>query len=156
MPRPTAPRLALLLCPLLAVAACASQQASSTQNLNDRLQRRLATDTAAGRVIVEPLPDGARVTLVEQVLYPRGGSTMDDQGINVLTHVVQALLDPSLLQITIAGSPSTPEYLKAARTDAIQQQLAPSVLRDAVQPGLVAPESPDAPGPAITIKVVAG
>ena len=156
MPPRANPRLALLLLPMLALAACASLQTQATNDLNSRLQRRLAPDIAAGRAIVEPLPDGARITLVDQVLYPRGGSTMDDQGINVLTGIVQALIEPSMLQITIAGSPSTPEYVRAARRDAVQQELAPAMLGNAVQPGLAAPDNPNAPGPTVTIKVVAG
>jgi hypothetical protein len=156
MPRRNAHRLPLLLLPLLAIAACSSLQTKATNDLNARLQKRLAPDITAGRAVVEPLPDGARVTLVEQVLYPRGGTTMDDQGINVLTHVVQSLVEPSLLQITVTASPNTPEYLKAARMKAVLQDLAPAMLGNAVQPDLMVPDNAAAPGPTITIKVVTG
>jgi len=149
-------RLALQLLAVLALAACSSLQTQATQDLNARLQQRLAPDIAAGRAIVEPLPDGARITLVEQVLYPRGGSVMDEQGVNVLTGIVQSLVDPSLLQITIAGSPGTPEYVRAARRRAVQEELAPAMLGNAMQPGLAPPDNAAAPGPTITIKVVAG
>ena len=63
---------------------------------------------------LEKLPDGTRVTIAEQSLYPNGKTELDDTGRSVLTNVIEALLEPALLQIAVADSPATPAGLQAS------------------------------------------
>ena len=70
----------------------------ATADLNNRLQARLAPDIAAGRASVQPLPDGARVTLAA----PANGQWSVGQGQDARINTVQALLNPSLLRIELA------------------------------------------------------
>src|SRR5208283_4270555 len=65
MPNPTG-RLTRLLTPLLLLAACGSDHGlhRTTKLLNDRLQEQLAPDIGAGAASLQPLPNGARVTLL--------------------------------------------------------------------------------------------
>ena len=70
MMRFQAGRLVALFVPMLFVVACTSSGNNSVANLGQRMQVLLAPDIAAGRVGLEQLPDGARVTLPEQSLFP--------------------------------------------------------------------------------------
>jgi hypothetical protein len=157
-------RFARWLSPVLMVAACAacSGFGQTVQTLGDRLQVQLKPDIDAGRVTLEPLPDGARVTLVEAALYPRGGAELDDQGRSVLTSVIQALLEPSLLQIEVAQSPAVPGSPPGARVQAVTQyfndaRLGPS-LQQAAPPQAVPPDSNGSapPGLTITVRITSG
>lgn len=95
-----------LLCGLtLLTAACSSTPGPDViaSHLNDRLNVRLAPDIAAGRAVLEPLPDGARVTLSEAALFPSGAAQMDDKGRYVVARVIEGMVDPRLLQVDIGG-----------------------------------------------------
>jgi hypothetical protein len=82
------------------LAACSGEpgEQRATADLNNRLQARLAPDIAAGRAVVQPLPDGARVTL----MAPMNGQWGVGQGQDARVRTVQALLNPSLLRIELA------------------------------------------------------
>lgn len=84
----------------LLLAACGADtgEQRATADLNNRLQARLAPDIAAGRAAVQPLPDGARVTL----MAPMNGQWGVGQGQDARVSTVQALLNPSLLRIELA------------------------------------------------------
>lgn len=114
--------LSLLLGSPLLMAACASNdQASATQDLGDRLQARLSNETADGRVSVERLPSGARVTIQDNALFGPAGVALTDGGRNVMTGLVQALLDPSWQQVAMAAGPNTPATLQGPRTRAMER-----------------------------------
>lgn len=81
------------------LAACSGPGVQrATADLNDRLQARLAPDIAAGRASVQPLPDGARVTLSA----PMNGQWGVGQGQDARVSTVQSLLNPSLLRVELA------------------------------------------------------
>ncbi len=127
-------RLALMVAPMLAFAGCVSFFGQATQNLGDRLQVQLTKDIAAGRVTLDRLPDGARVTLLEPALYPGGGSELDDTGRGVLNNVIEALLDPRLLRIEVAGSPPAAASVQAARVQGVTQYFKDADLGSALEP----------------------
>jgi hypothetical protein len=83
---------------LLAACGAGPGEQRATADLNNRLQARLAPDIAAGRAVVQPLPDGARVTLTA----PSNGEWGVGQGQDARVNTVQALLNPSLLRIELA------------------------------------------------------
>lgn len=142
-------RLALLVSPMLVVAGCTSFSGQATQNLGDRLQVQLRKDIAAGRVTLDRLPDGARVTLVEPALYPSGGTELDDKGRSVLTNVIEALLDPRLLRIEVADSPPATASVQAARVQGVTQYFKDANLGSTLEPS-APPQGgpPDSAGPA--------
>ncbi|CAH2601997.1 conserved exported protein of unknown function [Rhodovastum atsumiense] len=158
----SAARLVLLLGPALLLAACASQFAQNRQDLASRLQVQLAPDIAAGRVALQPLPDGTRVTLVEPSFYENGGGTLSESGRNILTSVIQALLDPALMRIDVTAAPPTPGGLAEARAQAVLQVFKDASLGPSLQPAPAQPVLPPGgigatpPGVAIDLGVVRG
>lgn len=146
-------RFSLTFGPVLLVAACASWCGSSgtAQDLGDRLQARLAPDIAAGRVVVDRLPDGTRVTVREPILVANRAMALDDTGRMVLTHVIQGLIDPSLLRIEVADSPAAPTVTQYFADYGLGQALQPAAPQQVGPPG-----SPTAPqGLTITVRVIA-
>jgi hypothetical protein len=149
-----APRLAVLLTPLLLFAGCAGP--STTQRLGYRLQVGLAPDIAAGNAILQPLPNGARVTLVRLPRYAPGRQpVVDDQQRDVRASVVEALLDPSLMRIQLADTSTLPDAQRDARVRNMAQYLEAyelgSTLQPAAPPQAMPPDAP--PGLTITINV---
>jgi flagellar motor protein MotB len=120
MVRLRAELLAAIFSPMLLAAACSSSPVErSAQELGYRLQAHLAPDIAGGGAVLEQLPDGARVTLGEQALFPSGSTELDDKGRYVLASVIEALLAPRLLRIEVAESGTGPVGLQAARAQAV-------------------------------------
>jgi hypothetical protein len=144
MMRFQAGRLAVLLSPMLLAVACSSWPGAepAAQDLGQRLQARLAPDIAAGRATLEQLPDGARVTLVDQSLFPGGGAQLDDAGRDVLTRVIQGLLAPRILRIVVAESPTTQADLQDAQTGAVTQYFQDYGLGSVLQPATPQPGTP--------------
>ena len=127
-------RLVALFGPLLFVVACTSGN-NSAANLGQRMQVLLAPDIAAGRVGLEQLPDGARVTLPEQSLFPTGRGELDDKGRFILASVIQGLLDPGILRIDVAESaPDRLLVCKQRRLSAVRQYFVDYGLGPSLQP----------------------
>jgi hypothetical protein len=153
-------RLAVLLCPLLLVAACSS--GDPAQRLGERLQLRLAPDIASGNATLEQFPNGSRVTLTEQSLFSSGGTELDDKGRYVLASVIEGLLAPRILQIEVVEAPWSPAWMQGARVQNVKQffedyglgtTLQPVIPPQGLPPGQVGipPQ-----GMAIAITVVSG
>jgi hypothetical protein len=136
-------RASVSVAQLVLLLGCASER--SPMDVGDRLQAELRPELTSGSVALEQLPDGARVTLPDQTLFPTGGAELSDKGRNVLTSLAEALLAPPLLQIDVAGTAGTPMPLQQARVRAVTQflqgiQVAPNLLFMALQ------ENPPAAG----------
>jgi hypothetical protein len=157
-------RWTLLLGLLLLVAACSSgpTRARDTQVLYDRMVARLASDLAAGRVKVQRLPHEVRATLVEEPLFVPGGAELNADGRDLLTRLIEAMVDPGLLRIDTTNAGAEPGTLEAARAEAVLQYLAQPNLAAAFQPQgpawNMSPRAAPAPaqGLTITVHVVAG
>ena len=120
---------------VLLFAGCAGER--SPRDLGDRLQTELAPELASGDVTLQRLPDGARVTLGDQMLFPAGGTELNDRGRFVLASLAEGLLAPPLLLVDVSG-PAEP--LPRARAGAIAQylraiQVAPNLLFTSLQQG---------------------
>jgi outer membrane protein OmpA-like peptidoglycan-associated protein len=100
------------------------------RDLNGRLQRELAPELASGGATLEQLPDGARVTVADQTLFPTGGTALDTKGRLALASLVEALLAPALLQVDVAGPAGTlPQARAAAVAEFLRDtQVAPNLL----------------------------
>ncbi len=133
-------RLALVLGPAFLVAACGAEcgPQRTTQDLKDRMQATLAPDIAAGRVTFEPLPDGARVTLLDPALFPGDGDALDDRARDVLGAVIQGLVNPSLLRIAVADLPAASDGSAGPRAQAVTHYFEDYLLGPALQP--IAPQ----------------
>jgi hypothetical protein len=136
-------RRVALFVPILFVVACTSSGNNSAANLGQRMQVLLAPDIAAGRVGLDQLPDGARVTLPEQSLFSPGRGELDDRGRFLLASVIQGLLDPGILRIDVAEPAPSPAYLQGPRTLAVRQYFVDYGLGPALQPASVPPGSGD-------------
>ena len=63
-------RLAVIVSPLVLVAACgASGQQLTTGLLDQRMQAQLAPDIVAGSAVLQTLPNGVRVALLDTSLF---------------------------------------------------------------------------------------
>jgi hypothetical protein len=145
-------RLVALLGLVLFVVACTSGN-NSVANLGQRMQVLLAPDIAAGRVGLEQLPDGARVTIPEQSLFPPGRSELDDRGRFLLASVIQGLLDPGILRVDVAEPAPSPAYLQGPRAGAVRQFFVDYGLGPTLQPAAVTQGSVDAAPQDLTIAV---
>jgi hypothetical protein len=145
-------RLVALFFPMLLVVACTSGN-NSAANLGQRMQVLLASDIAAGRVGLEQLPDGARVTLPEQSLFPPGRGELDDRGRFLLASVIQGLLDPGILRIDVAEPAPSPAYLQGPRAGAVRQFFVDYGLGSTLQPAAVPQGSVDTAPQDLTISV---
>ena len=145
-------RLVALLCPMLFVVACTSGN-NSVANLGQRMQVLLAPDIAAGRVGLEQLPDGARVTIPEQSLFPPGRGELDDRGRFLLASVIQGLLDPGILRVDVAEPAPSPAYLQGPRAGAVRQFFVDYGLGSTLQPAAVPQGSGDTAPQDLTISV---
>jgi flagellar motor protein MotB len=132
-----------LFFPPLFLVACTSSGNNSATNLVLRMQVLLAPDLAAGRAGLDQLPDGARVTLPEQSLFPPGRAELDDRGRFLLASVIQGLLDPGILRIDVAEPAPSPAYLQGPRASAVRQYFVDYGLGPTLQPAAVPPASVD-------------
>jgi hypothetical protein len=120
----TAPtgRLACVLTLLLAGGCSFDNGLHRTAGLlNARLQTELAPDIAAGAASVQPLPDGAQVTLLGSSQFT---NTVDNRAVKyreVRAAVVQGLLDPTLVRIAVADTSALPVELREARVRNVKE-----------------------------------
>jgi hypothetical protein len=138
---------------VVVLAGCGDHGAQqATRDLNNRLQARLAPDVAAGDAAIQPLPDGARVTLLAP--GPTGTRVWSANGLGLDTraHVVNALLDPTLMRIAVTDSGDLPDEARAARVRDMQTYLSDYGLAPTLQPGAVTTAAGPA-GLALTISV---
>jgi len=144
---------AVRLSPMLLVVACSSAPCvgPATQDLGQRLQIELAPDISTGRATLQQLPDGARVTLVDRSLFAGDGSQLTNGGYVVLTRVIQGLLDPRILQITMAESPTPQPAMQGVQTGAMTQYFQAYGIATVTQP---APVGAGPQGPSITVNIL--
>jgi hypothetical protein len=153
-------RLGLLPASLLVVAACASGTRRTTQDLYDRMSVSLAPDIQAGQATLRPLQSGVAVTLVGDRMFMPGRSELNEDGSDVLTRVIQALLDPTLLRIEVAQATATPGGLQAARVQTVAQYLNLSSIWPSAQAPVPMRNEPSGPAGApfhaltITVNVI--
>jgi len=113
---------AAFLAPLL-LAACSSDHGlqRSARLLNDRLQATMAPDVAAGNATVQPLSNGALVTLLGSSQFLNTVDARADRIRDVRASVVQSLLDPSLVRIAVADTSALPAYQRETRVRNVNQ-----------------------------------
>jgi hypothetical protein len=150
--------LAVLL-PLLLAACGPSGQQRTTQRLDDRLAELMAPDVAAGNAVLQPLPDGVRVTLLGSSLFPADERALDDQTRDVRAGVIEGLLDPRLMRVQVVDTSGLPAEQRDARVHNVTQYfidyglgstLVPAAPRAVLPPG---PVGATPPGLTITISV---
>jgi hypothetical protein len=128
-------RLAILLTPLLPVAACAPGPDHVAEHLNERLQFQLAPQMTASQAALEEFPDGARVTLTDQSLFKPGSAELSDSGHYIIASVIEGLVNPSLLRIELAESPASSPYLRDQRLQTVTTFLSDYQLLPSLHPG---------------------
>jgi len=152
MPNPTG-RLTRLLTPLLLLAACGSDHGlhRTTQLLNDRLQEQLAPDIGAGAASLQPLPNGARVTLLDNASqFPNNADTLADEHRDVRASVIEGLLDPGLIRIAVADTSALPPGQQEIRVRNVTQYFQDNGLGLTLLPE--APPPPIPPGSAAALR----
>jgi hypothetical protein len=150
-------RVAVLLSLMLILVACSSGQQHTTQDLNDRMQAELAPDIGAGNVALQALPDGDRITLLGSSQFPVNVRTLDDQLRDVRSSVVEGLLDPRLMRISVVDTSGLPPEQRQTRVNNVVRYfeaygLAPSIQPAPPQQPLPAATAP--PGLIITVGVL--
>jgi hypothetical protein len=132
-------RHAVVLTPLILLAACGSGPSHTARLLDQRLNASLAGDVAAGRATVQTLPDGDRVTLLGPSSFPDDTKTLDDQTPDVRANVIQGMLDPTLMRVQVADTSTLPAYQRDVRVRNVAQYF----VANGLGPVLV-PPGPDA------------
>jgi hypothetical protein len=127
---------ALLLIPFL-LAACSSDHGlnRATRLLNDRLQVTMAPDIAAGAATVQPLSNGALVTLLGPSDFANTVDARADRRRDVRAGVVEALLDPSLVNVAVADTSTLPPYQRETRVRNMYQYFQDNGLALTLVPG---------------------
>lgn len=153
-------RIAGLLCLLLPLAACgSSDQQRAAWQLDQRLQARLAPDIAAGNATVQPLPDGAQVTLLSHAQSPSVVQPADGSVGDARAHLIQGLLDPRLLRVQVTDTSGLSPDQQTARVQELTRyfvdyRLGPTLALSALPQGM--PSGPGGavpPGLTVTISV---
>ena len=139
-------RLALLIAPLVLVS-CASGQQRSVDLLNRRLAVTMAPEISESRVALQPLPDGAQVTLLDSAALPDDVGAMDNRSRDPRASMIQGLLDPSLMRIQVADMSGQPEYVQRKRVQAFVHYMEEYRLGPIVQTSTASGDAPVA-GPA--------
>jgi hypothetical protein len=147
-------RLTVPLSCMLIVAACGpSPQQRTTRLLEQRLQAQLGPDIADGRVAMQELPEGARVTLLGSSLFPNGPEALDDKEPDTRANVIGGLLDPSLMRVQVADSSALPADERAARVRNVENYFAANGLGQVLVPAAETPATAGPAGLTITIHV---
>jgi hypothetical protein len=151
-------RFAAMLAPIALVAAC-SQDPAPAAVQSGRMDARLAPEIAAGQVAVQPLPNGTQVVIPDEMLFAPGRTQLDPKGTLVLTHVIQALIEPTMVTIGVADASDglqggrTQSVLDYFRNHALGQQVAPMEAPPVVSVG---PAGTPLQGTTITVNVISG
>jgi hypothetical protein len=154
MLKPYAERILILICPLLLLAACGpSDQHRTARLLDQRLQARLAPDIAAGNAVFQPLPDGARITLLSRSQFPNDVQALDDKTRDVRASVIEGLLDPELMRIDVADTSTLPNYQRDTRVQDVRQYFEAVGLGSTLQAMPPEPAAATPAGLTITIAV---
>nr|WP_294557173.1 hypothetical protein [uncultured Rhodopila sp.] len=116
-------RLTGFIAPLLLVTACSWDHGlhRTSEVLNDRLKVTLAPDITAGHAALQPLPNGAQVTLLGNSDFRDQVDARDDRIREVRASVVQGLLDPSLIRIAVADTSGLTAEQRATRVRNVTQ-----------------------------------
>ncbi len=128
-------RLALLIAPLVLVS-CASGQQQTVDLLNRRLAVTMAPEIAESRVALQPMPDGAQVTLLDSSALPDDVGAMDNRTRDPRASMIQGLLDPSLMRIQVADNSGQPDYIQYRLGPIVHTSAAPGDATVAPPPGL--------------------
>jgi hypothetical protein len=151
---PTMHRHAGLLCVPLLLAACGpSPQQRTTSLLDRRLLTQLTPEIATGRAVLQPLPDGARVTLLAPGLFPNDAKTLDDQTVSARADLIEGLLDPSLMRVQVADNSALPPYQRDTRVRNVQQYFIDNGLGPVLAPSAAVPPGAGPAGLTLTISV---
>jgi hypothetical protein len=134
--------------------------AYAPETQNDRMQARLAPEIASGAVVVQQTPAGTLVSIPDSTLFAPGSGVLSAEGTRVLTYVIQALLEPTLLTIQVGDASDGPQGARAAavadyfRDHSLANQLLPVVLPTA--PVAVGAAGTPLQGTTIAVSVVSG
>lgn len=132
-------RLAVLSIPLILLAACASGEQHTARVLDQRMQRRLATEIAAGQAVVEKVPAGERVTLLGPSLFPNDTQTLDNRTPDIRANVIEGLLDPRLMQVQVADNSTLPADQRVARVRNVENYFIANGLGSVLVPAAAPP-----------------
>jgi hypothetical protein len=146
-------RRAVLLIPLISLAACGSGQQQTTQLLDQRLRMELATDVATGRALVEQVAGGDRVTLLGPAMFTNDKRALDDQTPDVRANVIEALLDPSLMHVQVTDISPLPAYQRDTRVANVQRYFTANGLGGVLVPADAAPAAAGPAGLVLMINV---
>jgi len=123
---------------LLGMAACTSQEHQTVDLLNRRLNTTLGPDIAANHVALTPTPHGTTVTFLDPTSTPAGAATADPSVNGPWSSMVQGLLDPFLMRLSITDT-ANPTSTRAAD---METYLRSFELGDSLAPAAAPPIGP--------------
>lgn len=88
---------------LMVLTACG--EPASPDVLKNRVAQHMASDQACNNsASVEYLPNGARVSFPESVLFTIGRADLNPCGQSAMANVIEAMLNPGIMQVVIEPS----------------------------------------------------
>jgi hypothetical protein len=130
----------------MATSCGPSGQQRAAWEVDHRLEDRLAPDIAAGNATVQPLPDGAQVTLLNPAQLPSGTEPAGGSSGDIRAHVVQGLLNRRLMRIQLADTSPLPQDQQQAQVQNLTQYFIENRLGPTLQPAAPPQEMPPGPG----------
>jgi hypothetical protein len=116
----------------------------------------LAKNVAAGQAVIEKLPGGDRVTLLGSSMYSNGTRALDDQSLDIRADVIEAMLDPALMQVQLADTSTLPDNQRNTRLRNVQNYFTDNGLGPVLLPAPTVMPETVAPGPVTSGPVTSG
>lgn len=122
-------RLLLVAGTALLLSGCGgSPQHQTARILQDRLRSNLAPEISHHHATMQPLPEGAQITLDQASLFAPNQPDLTSDGRFTVASLTEALLDPRLMRMSVVGAAATPAYLRQARADSVNDYVRSHVL----------------------------
>jgi chemotaxis protein MotB len=107
-------KMSVMLCAVLLATGCVSQQKYNTEveqvdtltsqnQLYQKLNQQLSAEVKTDQVQIQQLQNQLKVTMVNEILFPEGGWTLDAKGKKILEKIVPTLSSLQGQQIVVEG-----------------------------------------------------
>jgi len=145
---------ALLGIPALVAGCSSSNPAKTVDLLNRRLSTTLGPEISENRASLQPLPDGAQVTLLDTSKLPDDVGALDNRTRDPRASIIMGMLDPTLMRVSVADTGAGTDLDRMNRVNSFTNYMTEYRLGPTLETveGAAPPASP--PGLAVTIRVV--
>jgi hypothetical protein len=145
---------ALLGLPALLAGCSSSNPGKTVDLLNRRLALTLGPEVADNRATVQPLPDGAQVTLLDTAKLPDDTGALDNRTRDPRASIILGMLDPSLMRVSVADTGAGSDLDRINRVNSFTNYMTEYRLGPTLETVEGAAPPPGPAGLSVTIRVV--